>query len=104
LFDDNSSNIEWYHELGWITGGLYLLRDSGNIPNSYMNGANEAGAWAKTKNADNHGWANDNSTLDRENNAVWYLNGGPRKNAKANINTSPNLNWGKRESWWGYRK
>jgi hypothetical protein len=94
LFDDNSSNIEWYHELGWITGGLYLLRDSGNIPNSYMNGANEAGAWAKTKNADNHGWANDNSTLDRENNAVWYLNGGPRKNAKANINTSPNLNWG----------
>jgi hypothetical protein len=48
----------------------------------------------KQKMADDHGWANDNSTLDRENNAVWYLNGGPRKNAKANINTSPNLNWG----------
>jgi hypothetical protein len=59
-----------------------------------MGGSSLPSAWAKTKNADDHGWENDNSTLDRENNAVWYLNGGPRKNAKANTNTSPNLNWG----------
>jgi hypothetical protein len=32
LFDDNSSNIEWHHELGWITGGSYLDRGGSLIP------------------------------------------------------------------------
>jgi hypothetical protein len=50
LRTDNGSNAEWYHELGWITGGAYL--DRGNtyvaspptpgvmcdIPEGYMNG------------------------------------------------------------------
>jgi hypothetical protein len=90
LFDDNSSNIEWYHELGWITGGLYLNRNSGNIPHKYMNGATEADAWARTKRADDHGWEN---TQDRENNAVWYLNGGPRRGTSWTTNTYPNLKW-----------
>jgi hypothetical protein len=26
LRTDNGSNIEWHHELGWITGGSYLHR------------------------------------------------------------------------------
>ena len=93
LFNDSSSNIDWYDELGWITGGCYLNRDSNNISNTYMNGATAADAWAKTKNADDHGWANDNSTLDRENNAVWYLNGGPRQGTRWTTNTYPDLKW-----------
>jgi hypothetical protein len=105
LRTDNDSNPYWYYELGWITGGSYLHRGGSliaetlpavayKIPDYYMGGSNLPSAWLRTKYADYHGWANDNSTLDRENNAVWYLNGGSRKNAKANTNTSPNLNWG----------
>jgi hypothetical protein len=104
LFDDNSSNIEWHHELGWITGGSYLHRGGTPntvalpkvayiIPNYYMDASGLPGAWAKTKNADDHGWANDNSTLDRENNAVWYLNGGSRAGSRWTTNTYPDLAW-----------
>jgi hypothetical protein len=104
LRTDNGSNIEWHHELGWITGGSYLHRGGSiipetlpavayKIPDYYMNGSSLPSAWAKTKNADDHGWANDNSKLDRENNAVWYLNGGPRAGTRWTTNTYPVLSW-----------
>jgi hypothetical protein len=105
LRDDNGSNPNWYYELGWITGGAYL--DRGNtyvanpptpgvmcdIPEGYMNGTDSTNSWPKTKDGDDHGWANNNSTQDRENNAVWYLNGGPRQGTSWTTNTYPNLKW-----------
>jgi hypothetical protein len=104
LRTDNLSNIHWHHELGWITGGSYLHRGGSliaetlpavayKIPGYYMDGSSLPSAWAKTKDGDDHGWKNDNSTLDRENNAVWYLNGGPRQGTRWTTNTSPNLKW-----------
>jgi hypothetical protein len=104
LRTDNGSNIEWHHELGWITGGSYLHRGGSiipetlpkvayKIPDYYMGGSSLPSAWAKTKNADDHGWKNDNSTQDRENNAVWYLNGGPRAGTRWTTNTYPVLAW-----------
>jgi hypothetical protein len=104
LRTDNGSNIEWHHELGWITGGSYLHRGGSTaaapppavtytIPNYYMDGSSLPSAWARTKHADDHGWKNDNSTQDRENNAVWYLNGGPRRGSRWTTNTYPNLKW-----------
>jgi hypothetical protein len=105
LRTDNGSNAEWYYELGWITGGAYL--DRGNtyvaspptpgvmcdIPEGYMNGTDHTNSWSKTKHADDHGWANNNSAQDRENNAVWYLNGGPRQGTSWTTNAYPNLKW-----------
>jgi hypothetical protein len=101
---DNGSNPHWYHELGWITGGSYLDRGGApntvaspavayTIPNGYMNGTDNTNSWSKTKDGDDHGWANNNSTQDRENNAVWYLNGGPKQGTSWTTNTYPNLNW-----------
>jgi hypothetical protein len=104
LRDDNASNPNWHYELGWITGGSYLDRGGSTIPvaspaiaykipGGYMDGTTAAAAWRLTKDGDDHGWKNDNSTLDRENNAVWYLNGGPKRGTSYSTNTSPNLKW-----------